>query len=347
MDAARDGDDFSSCSTDEPSYDDESWIQWYCSLKGNEFLCEVETEFIEDDFNLTGLANAVPYYDYALDMILDAEEAEFDNFSESQRDLIQHSAEQLYGLIHARFIITPPGLELMREKYLHSHFGTCPRVYCNDQPCLPMGEHDMLRRSSTRLFCPRCEEIYATTGHRYLSLDGAYFGASFPHLFFQQFPELIPTKATNEFIPKIFGFRIHKSAGIPGAGIGSLAPPSTAAAAATTITTPAAPAAPAAAIAPVATTATPVAAAAPLNRSASGSSLGAAAPSGGHAKGRRPPGAAQRAGAPAGATRARHHAQKPADGEAADDQEEPSDEPEDAAPEGDDGEQVPRAAKRK
>ena len=54
----------------------ESWISAFCSLVGHEYFAEVSEDFIEDDFNLTGLQSQVPMYKEALEMILDVEPEE-------------------------------------------------------------------------------------------------------------------------------------------------------------------------------------------------------------------------------------------------------------------------------
>jgi hypothetical protein len=50
-----------------------TWISWFCSLPGHEYFCEVSEEFIEDDFNLTGLNTMVPFWKEAMEMVLDIE----------------------------------------------------------------------------------------------------------------------------------------------------------------------------------------------------------------------------------------------------------------------------------
>lgn len=189
---------------------DYAWIPWFCSLKGNEFFCEIDLNYIQDGFNLTGLVNKISYYAHALDLILDIESQ--DRLSEEQQELVENDAENLFGLIHARYVLTNQGLQAILEKYRNCHFGRCPRVLCQGQPCLPVGTCDVPNQESVKLYCPKCEEAYKPKTSRHKHIDGAYFGTSLPHLFFLTFPELKESKPTSLYIPRIFGFRVHKDA---------------------------------------------------------------------------------------------------------------------------------------
>ncbi len=94
---SEESEDVSGSEQDEPS-----WIQWFCSLRGNEFFVEVDEDYIEDDFNLSGLGSQVPYYDYALELILDNDPPHEVMLTDQQHELLESAAEMLYGLIHAR-----------------------------------------------------------------------------------------------------------------------------------------------------------------------------------------------------------------------------------------------------
>ncbi len=41
-------------------------------------------------------------------------------------------------------------------------------------------------------------------------IDGAYFGATFPHLFLMTYPAVVPQPPVMVYVPRVFGFRIHK-----------------------------------------------------------------------------------------------------------------------------------------
>lgn len=200
----------------------ESWISSFCGLLGHEYFAEVSEDFIEDDFNLTGLQSQVPMYKEALELILDVEPEDDDEEEEEEEEeededemlgderplgyrragdrrhlrmasdvsVIESSAELLYGLIHQRYITSRPGIQQMNEKYELMHFGHCPRVHCNSAKVLPVGCSDMPGQDTVKLFCPSCLDVYTPPNSRFQTVDGAFFGTTFGCLFFMIFPEL-------------------------------------------------------------------------------------------------------------------------------------------------------------
>ncbi|KAI8474310.1 MAG: casein kinase II, regulatory subunit [Monoraphidium minutum] len=217
---------------------DPSWISWFCGLRGNEFFCEVDEDYIEDDFNLSGLSGLVPYYEYALDMILDNEPPQDMMLTETQQaracrgggclcglcELLENAAEMLYGLIHARYIVTARGLGAMLEKFKNVDFGRCPRVLCEGQPCLAVGTSDLPGQATVKIFCPKCEDIYYPRIDYQCSIDGAFFGSTFPHLLLMTYPMYRPPRSTEAYTPRVFGFKLHPSAYNTGGSSGDRGP---------------------------------------------------------------------------------------------------------------------------
>lgn len=139
-------------------------------------------------------------------MILSADSPDSEDLNDQNFLEIYQSAMDLYGLIHARFILTPRGLTMMKEKYMMSAFSYCPRVLCERHNVLPIGVSEELSTSRVKVYCPRCQDVYIPR-QKQLDIDGAYFGTSFPHIFLKHFPELMP-KGPAKFVPKIYGFKI-------------------------------------------------------------------------------------------------------------------------------------------
>ena len=134
------------------------------------------------------------------------------------------------------------------DKFRKADFGRCPRVFCYLQPLLPVGLSDIPYQKAVKLYCPKCEDIYSPKSNRHGSIDGAYFGTTFPHLLLMVHPQLIPVKGqpvgsggvadvrgigmsgrgdggsiasvttagaalkAERFESKIFGFRVHEEA---------------------------------------------------------------------------------------------------------------------------------------
>jgi casein kinase II subunit beta len=115
---------------------------------------------------------------------------------------------ELYGLLHQRFILTPKGLALMKEKYLNGNYGTCPRVLCSQQNLMPIGMSESPKQVRVKMYCPRCQDIFIPK-KKCGDVDGAYFGCSFPHILLQTYPELQVKEMAIKYTPKIYGFKIE------------------------------------------------------------------------------------------------------------------------------------------
>ncbi|XP_048005481.1 casein kinase II subunit beta-like [Leguminivora glycinivorella] len=182
-----------------------SWIDYFC--RRNEFFCKVSLDYITDEFNLSGLREQVPHYRQALDMILHQEPDESEDNSK-QAQLVEQASEILYGLIHARYILTEKGLDEMLLKFEKEDFGHCSRVFCENQPMLPLGLSDVRGEATVKVYCPKCMEVYKPSS-RQRHTDGAYFGTAFPHMVFMSYPQLRPKRAAVQFVPRLYGFKIH------------------------------------------------------------------------------------------------------------------------------------------
>jgi len=122
---------------------------------------------------------------------------------------IQKASESLYLMLHARFIVSPRGLEAIRHVMAldNTVFGRCPRSCCRGTGLLPYGysndytsdasvptvtiasrkEHD----SCCHRYCPSCGEVWISWESK---TDGCAWGPSWCHLFLLAFGSQIYAK---------------------------------------------------------------------------------------------------------------------------------------------------------
>lgn len=191
----------------EEEYTSETWIHWFCSMRENQFMCEVDPAYIEDQFNLYGLRSFIPHFRDCLDMILDCG-SDSDPEPEEWSGNLYTNARDLYGLIHARFILTNKGMNLMAAKFAQCHFGVCPRVFCKKTPVLPVGLRDEIGHEKVKVYCPSCQDVFRPTDTGASESDGAYYGTTFPHLFLMVKPTLVPAESKAVYVPRIYGFKL-------------------------------------------------------------------------------------------------------------------------------------------
>ncbi|BBG98171.1 casein kinase II beta chain 2, partial [Prunus dulcis] len=118
--------------------EDASWISWFCNQKGNEFFCEVDDDYILDDFNRSGLRNQKCCLNMNNNLFSTGIKTDGTLTDDEQNNVIESAAEMLYGALMQQCAI-------QLEKYRNYDFGRCPRIHCNKQRCLPVGQSDIPR----------------------------------------------------------------------------------------------------------------------------------------------------------------------------------------------------------
>lgn len=178
-----------------PEEFERGFLAYFANDENNRLLVKIDEEFIKKKSNLFGI-KCEEYLNILLSQ------------SDEYLNVDDRNLRKVYGLIHKRFITTPKGLALMREKYLNGLYGSCPRILCNKQPLIPVGLSESIGYSRVRGYCPICEEVYKPhINCEYI--DGSYFGTSFPQKFLMAYPDLNPKLVGfKKYMPKLYGFKL-------------------------------------------------------------------------------------------------------------------------------------------
>ncbi|KAK4944428.1 casein kinase 2 regulatory subunit [Elasticomyces elasticus] len=174
----------------------DSWIGQFCNLVGHEYFAEVSEDFIEDDFNLTGLQAQVPMYKDALEMILDVEPSET-NSSELSEEEEEEEEEEDDGLLGDELdepaqngATRQPGLAAGGRRHGRSSSDTSVIESSAELLYGLIHSRYITSRPGIQQMMENCLDVYTPPNSRFQAVDGAFFGTTFPYLFLMSYPDL-------------------------------------------------------------------------------------------------------------------------------------------------------------
>jgi casein kinase II subunit beta len=185
------------------------WIDWFLDQPFGQYFVRIDANFLDTPFNLYGIAQKVAHFQLALNLI----RGNYITPTTYPTTFPEHLNDYgiiLYGLIHARYLVTAAGQDRMKEKYDSMSFETCPRTLCNGIQCLPYGDSDTLGNSTLKKFCPNCGRVYHLKGRDCESVDGSFFGPNWVPVFLQRYSDLVPAGPPQPYEPRLFGYQIER-----------------------------------------------------------------------------------------------------------------------------------------
>mgnify|MGYP001030986596 CR=1 FL=1 len=187
-----------------------SWVDWFFSQPFSQFFIRIDDDYLNNIENYYGIRQKVSFFNISLTIIRGQYIPE-DSIPKTWPEHINDYALTLYGMLHARFLSTNKGLELMYQKYQKSFFEACPRTFCHNILCIPYGNSNDFGNSTVKMFCPNCNDIYHVKNEECYFIDGACFGNSWVHLFLQKYPEIVPKKMPEKYVPRLFGYQLYNN----------------------------------------------------------------------------------------------------------------------------------------
>jgi casein kinase II subunit beta len=189
---------------------DTSWVAWFLQTPRGSIFIQIDSDYLNTNYNYYGLRQKVPNFKYSLDLIRGPYIQPESRPPEWPADIDDYGL-CLYGLLHARYLLTVAGQEAMRRKFTGDAFPRCPRMLCRGCVCLPYGQSDDIAQSSVQLFCPNCQDVYASNDPKFANMDGAFFGPNWVHFFLGRYPSFVPREQPEKYVPRIFGFRVARA----------------------------------------------------------------------------------------------------------------------------------------
>ncbi|EAY01413.1 Casein kinase II regulatory subunit family protein [Trichomonas vaginalis G3] len=200
-------------SSDDSENSSSGWIDNYLSSFKSKWLLRVPDEYILEDFNLYGLSEKIPQYVEALEIIRDLKQVPPEElyFEDPSKPTLDALIQNLYFLIHQRYVQSEEGLKQVFQNYMQGVYGVCPRTECRGQYVVPCGISDQLGISECCIYCPRCKDIFHSYNTEISNIDGASFGTSFGPFFFRTYPHLEPLESARMLEQRVYGFRVADS----------------------------------------------------------------------------------------------------------------------------------------
>lgn len=182
-----------------------NWKEDFLKQPENSWFCDIPDDYIIESFNLTGLEDKFSYFDQELQVLVNKKS--ITKLADSIRETVWNELPILYGSIHARFIISPDGINQVKEKYNRREYGFCPRISCNKEPLLPIGITSELKKNRVKGFCPKCRSVYRP--NPVVEIDGGFFGPNCPHILVEELNLRGKYREYKPYVRSAFGYHVY------------------------------------------------------------------------------------------------------------------------------------------